>query len=111
MADLNINFNFLGPLPSDITNELHLNKVPEYKVQNALSEQENKRVRLAQQHLQLIKEEEAAAQQIQEKKRKRQLLLQHQQEEKHQHELNLQRKLQQHKPKPNHIKEDDGPEL
>lgn len=110
MADLNINFNFLGPLPSDITNELHLNKVPEYKVQNALSEQENKRVRLAQQHLQLIKEA-AAAQQIQEKKRKRQLLLQHQQEEKHQHELNLQRKLQQHKPKPNHIKEDDGPEL
>ena len=104
MADLNINFNFLGPLPSDITNELHLNKVPEYKVQNALSEQENKQVRLAQQHLQLIKEE-AAAQQIQEKKRKRQLLLQHQQEEKHQ------RKLQQHKPKPNHIKEDDGPEL
>lgn len=108
MADLNINFNFLGPLPSDITNELHLNKVPEYKVQNALSEQENKRVRLAQQHLQLIKEE-AAAQQIQEKKRKRQLLLQHQQED--QHEPNLQRKLQQHKPKPNHIKEDDGPEL
>lgn len=100
----------MGPLPPDLINELQCNKVPEYKVRNALSEQENKRVRLAQQHLQRIKEEEA--QRIQEKKRKRQLQLQRQQEEKRQQELELQRKLQQqHKQKPNHIKEDDGPEL
>lgn len=96
-------FNFLDPLPQDLINKLHTNKVPEYKIQNALSEQENKRIRLAQHQLQLIAEQEFQA-----KKRKR--LLQQQQEEKRQRKLDQQRK-QQHNSYPNHQYKDDGPEL
>ncbi|WP_441794886.1 hypothetical protein [Limosilactobacillus reuteri] len=103
MSDLNINFNFLGPLPTDISNELHLNKVPEYKVQNALSEQENKQIRLAQLHLQRIAEEQKQLA----KKRK----LQRQLEEKHQQQLEEQRKDSQTNNPRHHYKEDDGPSL
>lgn len=109
MSDLNINinFNFLEPLPSSISNELHIGKVPEYKIQNALSEQENKQIRLAQLHLQRIAE--AEKQQVKERKL---LLLQRQQEEKRQQELEEQQKHRQtNNPQRYHTKEDDGPEL
>lgn len=99
-------------LPQDLINELHCNKVPEYKIRNALSEQENKRIRLAQHQLQQVAEEER--QKLQEKKRKRQLQLQRQQEEKRQQELEQQREYQRrNKPQPtsHHSKEEDGPEL
>lgn len=103
------NFDFLGPLPQDLINKLHANKVPEYKIRNALSEQENKRIRLAQRQIQRIAELEKQ-QELQEKKRKRQLLLR-QQEERRQQALKQQKLQQYHKPQSNYSKEDDGPEL
>lgn len=109
MSDLNINFNFLGPLPENITNKLNFNKVPDYKVRNALSEQENKLVRLAQHQLNLVEQEREQERQAA-KQRQLQIIMRRRKEQRQQ-ELERQRKQQQLNKPHNHIKEDDGPEL
>lgn len=97
-------FNFTDPLSQDLINKLKCNKVPDYKVRNALSEQENKLVRLAQHQLNLVEQERQAA-----KQRQLQIIMRRRKEQRQQ-ELERQRKQQLNKPH-NHIKEDDGPEL
>ena len=98
-------FNFTDPLSQDLINKLKCNKVPDYKVRNALSEQENKLVRLAQQQLNLVEQERQAA-----KQRQLQIIMRRRKEQRQQ-ELERQRKQQQLNKPHNHIKEDDGPEL
>ena len=98
-------FNFTVPLSQDLINKLKCNKVPDYKVRNALSEQENKLVRLAQHQLNLVEQERQAA-----KQRQLQIIMRRRKEQRQQ-ELERQRKQQQLNKPHNHIKEDDGPEL
>ena len=98
-------FNFTDPLSLDLINKLKCNKVPDYKVRNALSEQENKLVRLAQHQLNLVEQERQAA-----KQRQLQIIMRRRKEQRQQ-ELERQRKQQQLNKPHNHIKEDDGPEL
>lgn len=98
-------FNFTDPLSQDLINKLKCNKVPDYKVRNALSEQENKLVRLAQHQLNLVEQERQAA-----KQRQLQIIMRRRKEQRQQ-ELERQRKQHQLNKPHNHIKEDDGPEL
>ena len=98
-------FNFTDPLSQDLINKLKCNKVPDYKVRNALSEQENKLVRLAQHQLNLVEQERQAA-----KQRQLQIIMRRRKEQRQQ-ELERQRKQQQLNKPHNHIKEDDCPEL
>lgn len=102
-------FNFTDPLSQDLINKLKCNKVPDYKVRNALSEQENKLVRLAQHQLNLVEQEREQERQAA-KQRQLQIIMRRRKEQRQQ-ELEHQRKQQQLNKPHNHIKEDDGPEL
>lgn len=101
---MNAEFLLLGPLSPDVINKLKVLKVPEYKVANALSEQENKLRQQGIRQLELVQKEE---QQQLKKQRINQEILRKKEKEAQQQAYNKRKNIH-HQPTPS---KDEGLEL